>query len=143
MNIAEILKDAPRGTKLYSTIYGEVELLKINNESEYPIRVKVCNADILDSFNEKGKHNNSCPNGECVLFPSKENRDWNTFKVEKSYDFKPFDKVLVRDTEVGNWCCDYFSHKNADKYYCVGAVCNYCIPYNDDTKHLVGTNKTL
>ena len=140
MNIAEILKDAPKGTKLYSPLFGEVTFNGIQKD-DWPIVIET--DDKTNAyFAEDGKYNHhtGC---ECMLFPSKENRDWNTFKVEKSYDFKPFDKVLVRDTEVGNWCCDYFSHKNADKYYCVGAVCNYCIPYNDDTKHLVGTNKTL
>ena len=142
MNIAKILKDAPKGTKLYSSIYGYVELLGIH-ELEYPIMVKTCNDGLTVSFAKDGKCNIDYPDSECVLFPSKENRDWNTFKVEKSYEFKPFDKVLVRDTEAGNWCCDYFSHKNKDQYICIGASCNYCIPYNDDTKHLVGTNKNI
>ena len=79
-----------------------------------------------------------------MLFPSKENRDWNTFKVEKSYEFKPFDKVLVRHNKNANWVCDYFSHKYKDGYTCSGGIIwDYCIPYNDDTKHLVGTNKNL
>lgn len=142
MNIAKILKDAPKGTKLYSSIYGYVELLGID-DLEYPIRAKTCNNGLIVSFAKDGKCNIDYPDAECVLFPSKENRDWNTFKVEKSYEFKPFDKVLARQTERGNWVCDYFSHKIENQYVCIGAMCNYCIPYNDETKHLVGTNKSL
>lgn len=141
MNIAKILKDAPKGTKLYSTVYGDVELLEVNNKLPHAIRVKICN-DAFDSFSKEGKFSNNYPNGECVLFPSKENRDWSKFKVEKSCEFKPFDKVLVRANKADNWICDYFSHMNGKEYICSGNVIwDYCIPYNDDTKHLVGTNE--
>lgn len=144
INIAEILKNVPKGTKLYSTVFGDVELLEIIDEVKHPIRVKLCGRDMNDSFTKEGKYNEEYPNGECVLFPSKENRDWSTFKVEKSYEFKPFDKVLVRDNEADNWTCDYFSHMYGNTYVCSGAVVwNHCIPYNDNTKHLVGTNKTI
>ena len=58
---------------------------------------------------------------------------------------KPFDKVLVR-FDCGVWSATLFSHlidsKFANKKYdiiCCGTVFGYCIPYNDDTKHLVGT----
>ena len=60
---------------------------------------------------------------------------------------KPFDKVLVKyslDCDF-DWECDLFSHiDNKDDefpYHCVGINYRYCIPYNDDTKHLAGTNK--
>lgn len=144
MNIAEILKDAPKGTKLYSTVAGYVELLGINNKLAHPIRVTIENSDDIESFTKEGKYNNEYPNGECVLFPSKENRDWSKFKVEKSYKFEPFDKVLVRAYEANNWSCNYFSHMSKGCYVCLGGIIwNYCIPYNDETKHLVGTNKTI
>ena len=56
---------------------------------------------------------------------------------------KPFDKVLVRDTADFSWACDLFSYiLDGDveyKYKGVGCLNKYCIPYNDDTKHLVGT----
>ena len=56
---------------------------------------------------------------------------------------KPFDKVLVRDTEDEYWQCDLFSHITTNglySFYCVGSYYRYCIPYNNDTKHLLGTN---
>ena len=56
---------------------------------------------------------------------------------------KPFDKVLVRDTDCQNWTCGFFSHinvfNNIHKYNVGELLYKYCIPYNDDTKHLIGT----
>ena len=60
---------------------------------------------------------------------------------------KPYDKVLGRDLlgKGSHWICTLFSHydKGADFYpcYCAGAPFSVCIPYNDETKHLVGTNR--
>ena len=59
-------------------------------------------------------------------------------------DLKPFDKVLVRDN-VGNiWRCNLFSNLNkvvGYDYQCVANCWNFCIPYNEETKHLVGTTE--
>ena len=53
--------------------------------------------------------------------------------------FKPFDKVLVREVNDGRWMADYFSHMKDDKrYMCVGGVWAYCIQY-EGNEHLVGT----
>ena len=57
---------------------------------------------------------------------------------------KPFDKVLVRDKSYYNWMCELFSYIKTEsefKYWCISNGYKYCIPYNDDTKHLVGTNR--
>ena len=59
-------------------------------------------------------------------------------KPSHKYEFKPFDKVLVRD-EGGEWCCDFFSHKSGDMYVCVGEEWEQCLPYNEDTAKLIGT----
>ena len=56
---------------------------------------------------------------------------------------KPFDKVLGGDYGL-KWGVDFFSHTCNDEYHpyrCVGNIYKYCIPYNDDTKHLVGTKE--
>lgn len=143
MNLVEILKNVPKGTKLYSTLTGDVELVEVDDNLKYPIRVKSCDIDGCSSFSKEGKFNVEYPNGECVLFPSKENRDWSTFKVEKSYEFRPFDPVLVRDCESDKWRCNYFSHIEGENYVCVGSTWNYCIPYNSETAHLAGTNKSF
>lgn len=56
---------------------------------------------------------------------------------------KPFDRVLGRrDTRI--WKCDLFSHINEQDsflYKCVGNAYRHCIPYNDETKHLIGTTE--
>lgn len=81
---------------------------------------------------------------------AKEGKVWNpdTKQVEdlpKKCEFKPFDKVLVRnngDYDDGVWKADIFSHYDADNVYpyaCVGDYWKECIPYNDSTKHLLGT----
>lgn len=58
-------------------------------------------------------------------------------------NFKPFDKVLVRDADDTKWRCNWFSHYSGDGgvYRFVTTKCGYaqCIPFNEDTKHLLGT----
>ena len=144
LNLVEILKDCPKGTKLYSTVYGEVELNRINKGEKYPIRYINSEGDellvtpqglLIDRFD-----------GECTLFPSKEQRDWSEFKLKKpKFDPKtlqPFDKILVRDSDECLWGCAFYSHTKEDdeyKYKTLHWGYKYCIPYNNDTKHLVGT----
>lgn len=87
VNIAEILKDAPSGTKLYSPIYGECELNRVDiNHSSYPIWVKAIETDGEYCFTKEGKFEEELEGGECLLFPSKENRDWLAFKVKKVFN---------------------------------------------------------
>ena len=146
LNLVEILKDCPKGTKLYSTVFGEVELDSIDVVSSHPICVVFPSGD--DSFTKDGKMFDGC-DGECVLFPSKEQRDWTKFRIKKpKFDpntLQPFDKVLVKYVEDDYWSCDLFSNITKDVeihiYLCVSGIYEYCIPYNDDTKHLVGTTK--
>lgn len=145
LNLVEILKDCPKGTKLYSTVYGEVEYDKIDNISlERPIVVSY--SDGFERFTKDGRLFYRC-DGECTLFPSKEQRDWSKFKPKKPrFDpktLKSFDKVLVRDEENEYWRCTFFSHIVRDEetypYACDYDMYIYCIPYNNGTKHLVGT----
>ena len=145
LNLVEILKDCPEGTKLYSTVYGYVEFVKVSNRLEYPIEVKRrCYS--IGSFTNDGRLLAGY-DGECVLFPSKEQRDWSKFKVKSNkpkFDprtLQPFDKVLARDNDRGQWRCTFYSNERKDiyKYVTTDYTYKYCIPYNDDTKHLVGT----
>lgn len=59
-------------------------------------------------------------------------------KKEK-YQFKPFDRVLVRNFDYNKWSADIFSHIDGDMHECVGGIWNFCIPYNEKTAHLLGT----
>lgn len=57
------------------------------------------------------------------------------------YAFKPFDKVITRDKDEDVWGCDIFSHINdCDYYACIGGSWEQCLPYNDKTAKLIGTN---
>ena len=147
LNLVEILKDCPEGTKLYSPINGEVVFKRIKDceYPEYPIVTRRGNRIL--SFTKEGLF---FPEGECImLFPSKDQRDWSKFKIKKpKFDPKtlqPFDKVLVKYLKDDYWSCDLFSNITKEgkiyPYLCVSGVYKYCIPYNDDTKHLVATNK--
>ena len=77
LNLCEILKGC-EGITLYSPIHGDVVLESINNLSNYPIIVRLSDGDTID-FCKDGRYI-TMYNGECMLFPSKENRDWSTFK---------------------------------------------------------------
>lgn len=67
----------------------------------------------------------------------------NIFRIEEKpkCEFKPFDKVLVRDKNNECWYATFFSHKNSRGYNCVGCTWNHCIPYNEKTAHLLGTTE--
>ena len=84
INITEKLKDCPQGTKLYSPLFGEVELVRIDMENpRFPIIVKVLNDESPFSnvtFTAEGKWY-SFKQSECLLFPSKDNKDWNKFRI--------------------------------------------------------------
>lgn len=233
LNLVEILKDCPKGTKLYSTVFGEVEYVGIN-ESSYRRINFTTSKEIANGVTSDGRHFDHY-DGECTLFPSKEQRDWSKFtapwcnlekqdeqkkqvrfpkftlddvlalqycmetvkKVQedkelyeqlnlihsKIYDaywiekqgkqassyikeindvgykcdakkkelnkkdkfdpktLKPFDKVLLFNSIGSEWKFDFYSHKNAKHglLECVGYHSSRVIPYNEETKHLIGT----
>nr|DAW35399.1 MAG TPA: hypothetical protein [Caudoviricetes sp.] len=224
INIAEILKDYPKGTKLYSLVDGKVTLESICNVGQYRIRVNTDNGN-TNYFTKDGKIYADRPNGECVLFPSKEMRDWtklfkkgdivrskedgmyaifkgwrnddytefnitinyytsfnlfstenvchtndfvkandeeeavfianiekyyngkynpNTLQVEpikSKCEFKPFEKVLVRDEPNQEWSISLFSYYDEEDknypYVCLNARYSCCIPYKSN-EHFVG-----
>ena len=85
LNLVEILKDCPKGTKLYSLIYGDVELEKISNDEndKYPIFIRL-HDNTIDDVAKDGRYLGNY-DGECVLFPSKDQRDWSKFKPTEAY----------------------------------------------------------
>ena len=149
LNLVEILKDCPKGTKLYSPIFGDVEFVEILQEEgvDYPIRTKISD-DALDGFTNDGRMFAEYK-GECILFPSKDQRDWSKF-IPKKPKFDPntlmqllflfLTQILLLLLQK----CTLFSYLvntvDDSNYYCLGIRYKYCIPYNDDTKHLIGTD---
>ena len=151
LDLRKILEGCPKGTKFYNSIYGEVRFERIVENVAYPIVLSICN-DSCNAINvtKKGLHYKDF-NGECVLFPSKDQRDWSKF--ERFWDRKmkrfdphtlhPFDKILARDSNNHIWECALLSHidylNEEYKVITVGSCYVWCIPYNEETKHLIGT----
>ena len=75
MNIAELLKYCPKGTKLYSTVFGEVKFSEIYPNNMIVVIIK---DDFKRVFHKDGSYSEY---GECVLFPSKDQRDWDEFRL--------------------------------------------------------------
>ena len=152
IDLTKILKDCPIGWEFYSSIYGYVIFHRIENSSEYPVKffyINKNNSKNYGSVTKQGLHVFYF-NGECTFFPSKEQRDWSKFtapwyKKEKfgPKTLQPFDKVLARDNNATLWSIDLFAKYLGNKEYfpieCLNESYVYCIPYNDDTKHLIGT----
>ena len=223
-NLVSILKHCPGGTKLYSPIYGEVVLDSVQSESIYTLAKTNNGATLVVEFTSLGRLHYEFSNSECVLFPSKDQRDWSKFKIptkkgdvimfngqvpclvtgdysqdkkawvcglledgdfctniihpsewcpcfytfateevkdelfkamdkagytwdgetlKKKPQFKPFEKVLVRDAESEKWGCAFYSHFEPEGiyHYCTtGYVYAMCIPF-EGNEHLVGTTK--
>ena len=204
IDLTKILKNCPTGFELYSSVYGKVKFVGIDEKYVCSWIDVITENNIYMNFTSEGKLSTK-HNGECVLFPSKDQRDWSKFtapwyKKEESIEpkfkvgdiirhkeankgniykisrinsdlyvidgfaggiyiknqdqyelvsskfdpktLKPFDKVLVRDSNEIKWKIDFFSHHHESihfPYKCIGNSYKYCIPYNDDTKYLVGT----
>lgn len=97
LNIAEILKNKPKGTKLHSSVYGDVKLELITEEdSKYPVITMVnavCGIEYI-SFTENGLHYEGYPGAELALFPSSKMRDWSKFAWKKG------DILVNRDKNI-------------------------------------------
>lgn len=145
MNIAEILKNCPNGTKLYSPIFGEVKLVGVDKKY---ITCRTSDG-FEDSFQYDGKYMAKYHDAECMLFPSRDQRDWSKFGVtdqvtdqKQETELKPFDKVLVRDRDDRKWGCDLFCHLGDKEgvFVCISSWWRQCIPY-EGNEHLLGTTK--
>lgn len=145
-NVVQILKQAPAGTKLWSNIFGEVSFIYVKSDE---IICKRAGGSIW-AFYKDGKYYDFS-DAECTLWPSKDHRAWDdeAYKIlgiEKKPPFglQPFDKVLVRDNSCQHWQANFFSHiDTASKcpFVCISGRYRYCIPYDEETKHLAGTNQ--
>lgn len=178
IDLTKILKNCPEGTEFWSDIFGKVQFLQVNECFDRPILVRRADGFIIP-YTKEGWDNIIFP-GSCLLWPSKDCRDWTKFTapwykpeestispseeqrdwskvvslwrkhekkdtVKKKEKFNPqtlheFDKVLVRDGVGYKWNADFYSYKLVGRgHRCVDDIYDYCIPYNEDTKHLVGT----
>lgn len=157
INIAEILKDCPKGTKLYTSLFGEVTFDSIDIDEKYSIIVYKLDG-IKTSFTEEG-HYTEYPNSECVLFPSSEMRDWTkffkrgdvvrsiddgaqaVFKGWESDDYTSFYASIVHHAEVDEWDEDivfavesfYKEYEEFARGFIVDAEEHYNGKYNPET----------
>ena len=160
IDLTKILKNCPKGTKFYSSVYGELIYSGMyadsSNSKIYLIdqnsRSMIDGSPLVIDYYRDGRLYATM--GECTLFPSKEQRDWSKFerfwdkpKIER-FDpktLKPFQRVLVRDTNIDVWQCEMFSHfcsqETTYPFFCCGSPYYYCIPYNSETEHLLGTTE--
>ena len=224
-NLISILKHCPEGTKLYSPIYGEVVLDSVQSKSIYPLAKTNNGETLVVEFTRLARLHYEFSNSECVLFPSKDQRDWDKFRIptkkgdvimfngqvpclvtgdysqdkkkwvcglledgdfctniihpsewcpcfytfatkevkdklfeamdkagytwdgetlkKKEPQFKPFEKVLVRDSESEKWECTFYSYFNSKSRYphsTTSGMYAMCIPF-EGNEHLVGTTK--
>ena len=117
INIADILKDCPKGTKLYSPICGNCKLLKIYNGLGFDV---INDTDEVFNFSYDGRYN---LNGECCIFPSKDKRDWNTFRPFKDGD------IL---TYTGNHTTTFiYRNKDNEPHFST----SFYVACNDATSH--------
>ena len=151
MDLSKLLSGC-EGEKFYTLDRGELTLLRVGKyelafiiEEEFYGKGKRC---IYCYENDGRKYKE----GECLVFPSKTQRDWSKFNKEeictkfKLEKFHYNDEVLVRDSDKHIWKKRIFNQQrdyngcrvagvlHAEDYY-------QCIPYNDDNKSLYKTKK--
>ena len=153
LDLTKILEGCPEGTKFYSVIYGECSLVEIFDNLCHPICLKAYSdkTKVENRFDvmKDGRYLHS-HNGECTLFPSKDQRDWSKFerfwdkpKVERfdPHTLQPFDKVLVRDYSERYWQVEIFGCITEEHKCLCTSFWKMGIPYNEETKHLLGTKE--
>lgn len=152
IDLTKILKNCPKGWKFWSPIFGEVEFER-NYENKGFFNVSLVEDGTEWSFvYDATIFLGNIKSREIMLYPSKEQHDWSKFTAswykKDRFDpktLKPFDKVVVRYYKKHRWECGLFSSidSNCDefRFKCVGCCYDFCIPYNDETKHLLGTTE--
>lgn len=127
MNIANLLKYCPKGTKLYSLIHGEVTLYDVDIETNYSITVVTNKKDYV-SFTIKGLYNQKYTNGECILFPSKDQRDWSKFRLP----LKRGDIMMDANGECPFIATGEFKTDISPKYICgINSLGNFQLDYTE------------
>ena len=110
INIAEILRDMPKGTKLYSPLFGKCNLDEVctSDRETYPITL-LTSVDASASFTKNGHYLNGFENTECLLFPSAFMRCWVKF-------FQRGDVLVDSDLETAvvfdSWANDDYTEFN-------------------------------
>ena len=126
-NIAEILKDKPKGIRLYSPIFGECAFCYVREDAN-DICVKKHNG-VIEYFNSEGLY---CALGEVMLFPSKSMRDWEKFAWKRG------DVLVNKDGDVY-----IIFERFSDDTYCSFVGKYYLWKENNDTEHFYKNERLL
>ena len=148
IDLTKILKNCPKGWEFYSPFMGDVKFYEVDQKVNTV--VVILKSGGLCDFNEDGTIElEGITSDEIMLYPSRDQRDWSKFTApwykNEKFDpntLKPFDRVLTRHFDDERWEINFYSYTNPNwlwPYTCMDKSYKYCIPYNDDTKHLVGT----
>lgn len=92
INIARLLKDAPKGMKLYSPLFGEVRLVCVNCDNNILVETEMHDNHYF-AYNGVFRMSECYPNSECLLFPNKDCRSWDGWKVD-TCKFKVLDWIV-------------------------------------------------
>ena len=122
LDLTKILEGCPKGTEFHSSVWGKVifEGITCSPDDNFPIKITNCIGKYI-FLPKSGKFDNVYEDSECILFPSKDQRDWSKFerfwdkqKVEKfePKTLQPFDKVLVRNHSTDPWRTNIFGYIN-------------------------------
>jgi hypothetical protein len=136
INVAELLKDCPSDMELNCTMYEDVYFDYVDelNVIHCYIHRKLCKTSI--TFNQHGTPNSDMKS-KCVIFP-KGKTTWEGFVPPCKFNFttlKPFDKVLIRNTETTYWRPAFFGKKMNYKnshFITSAGFATYCIPYENN-----------
>lgn len=132
INIAEILKDKPQGTKLYSSACGKCNLVSVDDKS---FKISFYNSKFGFMNGGEGyldKNGKLYDDGECVVFPSREMRDWGKFSWEKG------DILVNKDEDV-----HIIFERFVDDTYCSFAGKYYLWKENNNTEQFYEKERLL
>lgn len=133
LNIAEILKNKPKGTKLYTDTFGEVSIEDIDTEEELGITLLCKDGDNLSFYND-GRYSTY---GEPILVPSRAMRDWSKFQWKKGDAL--IDNYRKRKVFFYNWINN--SYTKFVGRYCILTETENGEPYaHDEGTSIFNTN---
>lgn len=109
INIAEILRDCPKGIKLYSLLYGKCEFERISNNNEFPVVVHSEIKPSAISFTKYGHYLYEVEDADCVLFPSAKMRLWDKFFKRGDVVFNEYSGLVAI---FDGWVSDDYTEFN-------------------------------
>jgi hypothetical protein len=159
INIAEILTDCQGEIKLYSPLFGKVKFIECRKDSISVFSKTINGEDIFNTFTGNGAFYSGYSQSECLLFPSREMRDWTkffkrgdvvrsiddgaqaVFKGWESDDYTSFYASIVHHAEVDEWDEDivfavesfYKEYEEFARGFIVDAEEHYNGKYNPET----------